>query len=128
MTKIIRDAIVFGGWLLVFVVAVAIALLWPVPAHGATRSADIETIGAGKVRFTLSDKPCSRGLVLAMLQPVWKSQFQDGELYLHETRATVPMCWSGTVFPGYVFVIDENGNTGSVEADDFRPKPKGPSI
>jgi len=97
-----------------------VALLVSLPAHGATMSAEFETMGFGALKMTLFDTPCDRGLILAQMTKEWQKKFQRAEARL--TDGTVlKLCWSGEARPGYAFVVDETGETGTLPLELFMP-------
>lgn len=68
--------------------------------------------------MTLFDTPCSRGLVLASVNPQYRSRMKDAEVYWKEEKRTAKACWLKTNEeeaarhgPAYV-IVDEDANYG----------------
>ena len=98
-----------------FAILVFLALLGGIPfAHAA------EVVGTiDGVVITLSDQPCD-GKVKALLKPEYHAQFQGGRAAFPDR--TLQLCWAIHPQTGAIFILDEEGDTGSLPPALFAPR------
>lgn len=95
-------------------------------------SAKVMTPGFGEVLVTLHGTPCVLPSVTKHIPPQYRQLFKAGEGIVFGKKRE--LCWSMTsaklpLAEGEIFIIDEEGSDGVVQAVDFaKDKPKaGPS-
>jgi len=99
-------------------------------ATAAEYKATVDTVGFGPITVTITDAPCTVGLVLAQIPKEFHGAFQNG--IVQGATLSRKMCWSaevavGELPAGHLFLIDELGDTGRLPIEAFLPevKPEG---
>lgn len=72
------------------------------------------------IQITLSDTPCSSGIVLALLKPEAHKFYQDGIVVVGGT--TTKLCWRVSPDQQQVWIVDEDGEMTAIPITAFSPK------
>ena len=69
----------------------------------------------------LNDTPCQEKKVLEKIKPEYHNIFQSGTVVFKGDKLN--LCWTPSqTQPGYIYVMDETGDYGTIPMDAFRPR------